>query len=280
MVIVGLLFIPRFYSIKKGEENSSGINVLSFNIRGGYSIVDEDKTNKDKNLENLKKLINSDIDILLFQEMSSRVSDWTFDYLPYKNIISSKRKGTLIATNYDVIDQGEIDFGTKVNSCVWADIKTPKGIIRVYNVHFQSNKIYEETEKAIAEGKEYNPKVFNSMEGIFAKFSRQGIKRIQQAKLVKAHIKKCEYDVLLGGDFNETPMSYLYNLMNNNLDDHFKKGYGYGATYPESSPIVRIDYLMSSKNISCKRFEILRNISLSDHLPIKSTIKIKIKKAH
>ena len=275
VLIISLFFIPRFIGFHNHTESLDGIKVLSFNIRGGYSIFGKDKSQEQEDLKKLKELLSSDIDILFLQEMNQRVSNWTDDFFKYEHVVTSKRSGTLIASDYAIIDSGEIDFGTKVNSCVWADISTPKGIIRAYNVHFQSSKIYEDTEKAIQEGREYNPDVFTSLKGILNKYRRQGLKRIKQAKEVKEHIANSQHDVLLAGDFNESPMSYTYQLMREHLGDHFSCINGFGATYPQSSPLVRIDYIMSSKNIECEQFEILRNISLSDHLPILSTIDIK-----
>lgn len=274
LVFCSFFFVPRFFNINC-QNDEKGINVLSYNLRGGYSIVNRDKNEENKDLIELEKLLTSDIDILLIQENNQRIINWVSEYLPFKNVERSERSGTLIASNFEIINRGEIDFGTKVNSCIWADLRTPEGIVRVYNVHFQSSHIYEETEKVIDEGKEYNPNVFRSMNRVLSKHSKQGLKRIKQAQLVKAHIARCKYSVILGGDFNETPMSYTYQIMQEDLHDHFKTSTGYGATFPESFPLVRIDFIMSSKNIECNRFEILRNISLSDHLPVLSTIDIK-----
>tara|TARA_B100000497_G_scaffold128090_1_gene173232 strand:- start:1213 stop:2259 length:1047 start_codon:yes stop_codon:yes gene_type:complete len=275
LLIVSSLFVQRFINLSSSVQTSEGIQVLCFNLRGGYSIVDKNKKQEASNLKELKHLLMTDIDIVMLQEVNKRVTNWTEDYFPFKNIVTSKRSGTLIASNYEIVDSGEIDFETKVNSCVWSDLQTPHGIIRVYNVHFQSSKIYDDTEKAIAEGREYNPDVFTSIQSIMNKYRKQGLIRIEQAEKVKAHIRNCPYEVLLGGDFNETPMSYTYQIMKETFHDHFNKSTGYGATYPQSSPLLRIDYIMSSKNIRCERFEIMRNISLSDHLPILSTIEIK-----
>ena len=276
LIICSFLFLPRFCNLdfdKKEQEES--LSVLSYNLRGGYSIINQDLDRERENLKKLETLLTSDIDIVLIQEMNDRISGWISDYFPYLNTRRSQRSGTLIASNFEIMDSGEIDFGTKVNSCIWADLKLDGGVVRVYNVHFESSHIYEETERAIEEGRDYNPDVFTSMNKILDKHSRQGMKRIKQAELVKSHIKRSKYKVILGGDFNESPMSFTYQIIKEDLYDHFKCGTGYGATYPSTRPLVRIDYIMSSKNIICEQFEILRNISLSDHLPILSKVNIK-----
>ena len=244
------------------------------NLRGGYSIVDKNPNIQEKRVDDLNTLLNNEIDILFLQEVSQRVLNWIENDLSYTNQILSDQKGTFLATNYPIIDQGQIDFGTKVNSCVWADLSTPQGEIRVYNVHFESSKILAATEKAISEGREYNPNVFSSLGAVFNQYSRQAKKRVEQAEMVKRHIEQCDSPVILVGDFNETPMSYLYQIFNKDMNDLFEKSQNMGFTYPESSPLLRIDYIMASKNIFGEEFEVLRNISLSDHLPIKSSITV------
>lgn len=275
LLFIGALFQPRIFSFQsKISDKGEYIQVMSFNVRGGYSILDKDKKTEQKKVSQLKYLLSDSHDIIFMQEMNQRVLNWLGSEFPFQNKIISKRKGTFIATNYEVLDQGEIDFGTKVNSCIWAELMTPEGALRVYNVHYASSKIYEDTEKAITEGREYNPNVFSSLESIFHKYNRKAQKRINQAQQVKSHMAQYDGPILLVGDFNETPMSYLYQSFKPEMKDLFKSGKGYGATYPESSPLLRIDYILGTKNIVGEEFEVISNISLSDHLPIKSSITI------
>jgi len=141
LTLISMFFLPRHFAFHTNEKNKDSIDILSFNVRGGYSIVHKDAKVEKRKVNDLIRLFNHDNDIIAAQEVSQRVQNWLQDDLSYKNKISSKRKGTFIATDYEVLDQGEIDFDTKVNSCIWADIMTPHGKIRIYNVHFQSNKI-------------------------------------------------------------------------------------------------------------------------------------------
>jgi len=90
---------------------------------------------------------------------------------------------------------------------------------------------------------------------------------------VREHMADCTSPILLVGDFNETPMSHLYQLFQPEMKDLFKSGRGLGLTYPESSPLLRIDYILGSKNIVGEEFEVMNDISLSDHLPIKASIR-------
>lgn len=273
--VIGLFFMPRFYSLGGVNSGETQLNITSLNIRGGKSITDTKHQIKEADISVLKS-ISENTEILCLQEVNTRVTDWINENnINFKHQLRIGNKGTFIGSNLPVINSGEIDFGTRVNSCLWADIQTANGTVRIYNVHFQSNRIYEDTEKAIAEGKDYNPDIFNSFQNIFLKYKKYSTKRVYQAQMLVDHMQECPYPIIVSGDFNEAPMSYLYQKLKGNLLDGFKNAKGLGGTYPESQPIVRIDYIFHSKKITCHNFQILRNISLSDHLPIVASFGIR-----
>ena len=272
--VLGLLYVPNFYGFSEDFSDTEGFKILALNIRAGKSIVDLPKQTMSHQISTFKEIISNDVDVLCLQEMNYRVSKWLNDDSIFYHSHESE-KGTFIASKHPIINFGEIDFREKLNSCIWVDIDTDIGKVRIYNVHFQSNRIYDDTEKAISEGKDYNPNVFTSLKLIFNKYNKYSLKRVNQAKMVKAHIQNTSHPVILSGDFNETSMSYLYRYMKSDMNDAFAKSAGFGNSFPQSRPIFRIDYILYSKNIECHKFENLRNISLSDHVPSLTTFGIK-----
>ena len=76
------------------------------------------------------------------------------------------------------------------------------------------------------------------------------------------------YKVIVCGDFNDTPQSYTYNLLSENLNDSFKtKGVGFGTTYAGSIPALRIDYILTHEKIKVQSHKILKE-NYSDHFPV------------
>ena len=92
--------------------------------------------------------------------------------------------------------------------------------------------------------------------------------RAHQAQVVKEHIRKSPYPVIVAGDFNDTPVSYAYRKIRKGLNDSFvNSGYGAGFTYKGNYPPNRIDYILYDNALVNSNFEIIR-VRYSDHYPI------------
>ena len=108
-------------------------------------------------------------------------------------------------------------------------------------------------------------------EGI-TKYLESAPKRVRQAKLLKEHMNTSPYPVIMGGDFNDGPMSYSYRKVKSGLGDAFiTNGAGWGTSWEGSIPMLRIDYLFYDKDIMKNTgFECV-NADLSDHYPVKAS---------
>jgi endonuclease/exonuclease/phosphatase family metal-dependent hydrolase len=94
------------------------------------------------------------------------------------------------------------------------------------------------------------------------------VKRANQAKVVKDHINRSPYPVIVLGDFNDTPVSYAYTKIRKGLNDSFvNSGYGAGFTYRGNYPANRIDYILYDDALINSFFEIIK-VKYSDHYPI------------
>ena len=78
----------------------------------------------------------------------------------------------------------------------------------------------------------------------------------------------CPYPLIMCGDFNDTPLSYAYKKISNDLKDAFVyAGYGLGNTYSGNLPPVRIDFILHSPSFNSHEFKV-HGILLSDHYPV------------
>jgi endonuclease/exonuclease/phosphatase family metal-dependent hydrolase len=94
------------------------------------------------------------------------------------------------------------------------------------------------------------------------------ISRARQAKVLKDHIRNSPYPVIITGDFNDTPVSYVYGKLRKGLNDSFvHSGYGAGFTYRGYYPANRIDYILFDDALKSSSFEITK-VRYSDHYPV------------
>jgi len=95
-------------------------------------------------------------------------------------------------------------------------------------------------------------------------------KRAWQVEQIVALIDKEVHPVILSGDFNSTPDSWVYRRFSAGLQDAYRvAGDGWGATYHSSFPILRIDWVLLDPE-----FEVVSaavhplGASVSDHRPL------------
>jgi endonuclease/exonuclease/phosphatase (EEP) superfamily protein YafD len=94
------------------------------------------------------------------------------------------------------------------------------------------------------------------------------IKRAAQIETVAEYIRKSPYPVIFCGDFNDTPVSYSYRQINNELQDAFvDAGTGLGQTHTHILPLLRIDYIFHSKSLMAVDQKTI-NKDYSDHFPV------------
>ena len=106
---------------------------------------------------------------------------------------------------------------------------------------------------------------------------RSIVQRIQDNSSIRAShvdtltqvIRSTRCTKIVCGDFNDTPMSYVYRQMCRDMKDAFvEAGRGYGYTFLPMHRLLRIDYVMCSHDIDIKDYRIMDECTLSDHLPV------------
>ena len=184
--------------------------------------------------------------------------------------------GIATFTKFPIIKKGKIEFNTSANNmCIYTDIIVRKDTIRIYNMHLQSIRFqkadYKFIEQVGSDSTDTKDEVEKS-KSILRRLKRAFVKRAIQADAISAHIKACKYKVIVCGDFNDTPASYVYNTVRWNLKDAFiESGSGFEQTYAGKFPRFRIDYILHSKEFISKDYHHLSE-TRTDHYPIVSYI--------
>ncbi len=186
--------------------------------------------------------------------------------------------GIATFSKYPIINKGKIVFDTRSNNiCIYTDVLIKKDTVRIYNMHLQSIHFSKKNYTFIGDLQD-NDDAKDELENsksILRLLKRAFVKRAEQAELVHASIKNCKYKIILCGDFNDTPASYSYNLISEDLKDAFvEKGSGFGRTYAGKFPQFRIDYIFHSKDLKCTQFTRSEE-TFTDHFPITAYLKIK-----
>jgi len=182
--------------------------------------------------------------------------------------------GVALFSKYPIIKKGDVDFegqDKSFNYCIYADIVKNKDTFRIYNAHLQSIRFGEGDYALFNEENITNTQNKDKYIGLVKKVRRSYPVRAKQARLIMEHIKNSPYPVIVCGDFNDTPMSYVYNQFNKQLADAFRETtFGIGSTYAGKIPIGRIDYIFHSKELKPSNFTIQEK-ALSDHFAISCT---------
>ena len=82
--------------------------------------------------------------------------------------------------------------------------------------------------------------------------------------------------VIVCGDFNDTPVSYTHHAFNQILKDAFvEAGNGLGISYNRNRMYVRIDHILTSKDMEVHDCQVDKSIKASDHYPIWCHVSLK-----
>lgn len=285
VIFGGWLQLNSFFQIHFNNQTNNTqkpIKVMSYNVKVF------DLYNWTHNLEtrnNIFSLIgDEDPDILCLQEFFSRDSSkynnleklTSFQkakhvHVEYTtNSVKNQHWGIATFSKYPVVGKGKVDFGYRGNNvCIYTDLQVGKDTIRIYNMHLQSIAFGTDDYRYMDDlEKNKETEDIEHSKNIVKRLKRAFIKRAKQADLIQESISKSPYPVIVCGDFNDTPASYTYATISENLKDAFvEAGNGFGKTYSGKFPSFRIDYILHSNQFKAYEFRTIHE-ELSDHYPI------------
>lgn len=268
------------------ESQPTNIKVMSFNVRVfDLYMWTKEKKARNKIFEFLKK---EDPDVLCLQEFYQsdetnpayefKTLDTLVQFLKAKNYhtyytTTNKEKhhfGLVTFSKFPIVEKGLVHFSdSKDNACIYSDLVVNNRNIRIYNSHLASIKLGRRDYKTMKKinQKKYEGGISKSFE-LIDKIRAGFEKRAVQADLIRKDIESSPYPVIVCGDFNDTPSSYVYNEIRGKLKDSFlERGSGLGQTYIGEFPSFRIDYILYDEILSAKKFT-THQVELSDHKPV------------
>ena len=189
--------------------------------------------------------------------------------------------GSIIFSKYPIVEKSifpldNTNYYRMLNAVIQLDNAQK---ISVSLVHLQSFKFNEHDVNYVEEVKNKaldSLKVTDKSKQIVKKITHSSQRRAIQANVIDSFVKLNPYPIILCGDFNDLPGSYVYTKSRGSLSDIFvDKGIGLGRTYRRIFRTLRIDYLFYDASFFEPMGYASPNIKLSDHYPIIGTFKIK-----
>ncbi len=283
VVIIAMGFTHFSNYIKLGKPNGDKTNtfkVMSYNLRlFNYFESKKSISSETKVVEYIK---TQKPDILCMQEfyVMGNPADKEISvkkalggkYYSHMKVIGSGKNrfyGIVTYSRYPIIKKGDIVHPGSSSLSIYTDIIIGRDTFRIYNNHLQSFRLKKMERSFIEELTLPDDKeTLSEVKSLGVSLKKGFVKRALQAQIVKDHINRSPYPVIVVGDFNDTPVSYAYRKIRKGLNDSFvNSGYGAGFTYKGNYPPNRIDYILYDKSLMSTSFEI-KKVKYSDHYPI------------
>ncbi len=281
-------FFPLHISKKEIPENS--IKILTYNVK----LFDNESKKECNKRPLLNYIAETDADIVCLQEYFVSETGQAFitqndinkilNQYPYKSIIplsfSDKYRtlGLAVFSKYPIEKKRKIMFEKSYNGAAVYTVNIEGERYTIANVHLESNQITTEDKQLYSQyiQSDGEVKLEDVTTNIRKRLGRAFRMRANQTALIKKAIAETESDnIIICGDFNDTPISYAYNKLKDGLvDSYASNNFGPGITYHEDFFLFRIDYILHSKNLKASQTRIDK-VKYSDHYPLVTHISSK-----
>jgi len=273
----------QFNSFKKdANQSEQSFSILSFNAK---NLSNTNYNRGDKVVrDSIVNLVNrQDADIICFQEFQSYPTRGVNSVSDYQQILNHSyvasvpylEKNThefldllVLYSRFPVFNQHPYYMDGKSYG-FYVDMKIEKDTIRLFNLHLESNHFSKHDYDIFSEKEvNLNEKKRNQILLLLQKIKKYSVKRSYQARTIRKAIEESPYQVIVAGDFNDTPSSFTLHHIRQDLHDAFREwGMGYGNTFNGKLPPMRIDYLLFDLNMEVLDYNVIKT-ELSDHYPV------------
>ena len=218
----------------------------------------------------LAEMKRQKVDIVCFQEYNDfsgdkKNSDSYKDYFPHS---AFGENDMVVYSRYPIVNKKNLNFEQTNNSAMWVEVNVNDNIYRIYNVHLETtgiNSTLHRAAKMANKGVEVQGNAL--INAIYGNYTLGMIARSGQANVLAMDMRESEAPVIVCGDFNDVPYSYVYNTMLGDKIDGFKEcGSGFMYTY-RGDKKVRIDYIFHDKGLEGLSYY-KKELSYSDHYPV------------
>lgn len=263
---IGTLWQPLRSLDIKAADAQQGLKIATYNVcmfnRETSGFIAQDV---------LAEMKRQKVDVLCIQEYNEVSGDKvnTDSYKEYFPYMAMGKSDMVIFSRFPIKGNKTFTFEDTGQSAMWADIDYKGNMLRVFNVHLQTtgiNRTKHQADKYQAKGMD----IANNrlMQAFFGNYVLGMMFRSGQAIEISNEKMKSDKPVIMCGDFNDVPYSYVYNTMLGNMVDGFKEcGAGFMRTFREPKKPVRIDYIFHDEALKGLTYY-KTDMTYSDHFPV------------
>ena len=278
-----------FFAKQDFKKEPERFTVLSYNVR----LLDLYHWNEDKNTRN--KIIHffkeKNPSVLCLQEFYSNNDSvginniksikeaCQYQYVAECNMHVNKRGkwGSIIFSHFPIINPQNFEIDVQGGNLLQkADIALQADTISVFNVHLKSNRFTKNEAELVnkTELPNLSDSTLQQSKSIFQKLQDNAVNRGLEADIISSIIAQQNHPVMVCGDLNDIPSSYVYFKIRDSLKDAFlEQGLGLGKTYRNTIPVLRIDYMFHDEALALHGFENI-DVPYSDHEPLMANFSI------
>ena len=255
------------------------LKILSYNIMGFGASSPTDRQNPI-----LTYLQESRADVICLQEYSTgktskhptqKAIDKALAEYPYHRIDAiGKQRGNKVAcySKLPILSARPLKYASASNGTLVYELAWGDDTLLLINNHLESNKLTKE-DKVVYEDMLRDPekdKVESGMRQLVGKLAEAAALRAPQADSIAREIERSPHrDIIVCGDFNDSPISYTHRVIGQELDDAFThSGRGLGISYNQNKFYFRIDHILTSPSLEAFNCTVDRSIAASDHYPV------------
>ena len=257
------------FSLENPQKNTqSGLKIASYNVAmfgretSGFMAQDI-----------LAEMRRQKVDVLCIQEYNEisgdkKNSESYKEYFPYMQV---GRDDMVIYSRYPITGSKTILFEETNNSAMWADIDVKGSEFRIFNIHLETTGINRTLHKAGKMMIQQHQEVDKNrlVDALVGNYMMGMMFRSGQAITIANEKRESDKPIILCGDFNDVPYSFVYNTVKGDMVDGFKEcGAGWMYTYRgmKNKP-VRIDYIFHDESIKGIAYY-KTDLTYSDHYPV------------